>query len=80
MFGGGPGGNQPMFGAGPVIPEMHFSSKHNALYLYLSRLVRPVWLRTVVAVSNNRNEPVSSSVSSDELSWITAQLLDLKVS
>jgi nuclear pore complex protein Nup155 len=74
---GGPAGNQSMYGAGPVIPEMHFSSKHNALYLYLSRLVRPVWLRTVVMMAS-REDPVSSSVSSDELGWIMAQLLDLK--
>lgn len=77
---GPPGGsavNQSMYGSGPVVPEMHFSSKHNALYLYLSRLVRPVWLRTVVAMTS-RDDPVASSVSSDELGWIMAQLLDLK--
>jgi hypothetical protein len=57
---------------------MHFSSKHNALYLYLARLVRPVWLRTVVALTG-RDDPMASSVSSDELGWIMAQLQDLKV-
>jgi nuclear pore complex protein Nup155 len=69
--------NQSMYGGGPVVPEMHFSSKHNALYLYLSRLVRPVWLRTVVTMTS-RDDPVASSVTSDELGWIMAQLLDLK--
>ena len=76
MF-GSQGVNQPMYGSGPVIPEMHFSIKHNALYLYLSRLVRPVWLRTVVTMSG-RDEPISSSVTSDELGWILAQLQDMK--
>jgi len=74
---GGPAVNQSMYAGGPVVPEMHFSSKHNALYLYLSRLVRPVWLRTVVTMTS-RDDPVTSSVSSDELGWIMAQLLDLK--
>lgn len=69
--------NQSMFG-GPVVPEMQFSSKHNALYLYLSRLVRPVWLRIVVTNSSNRDDPFRSSVTSDELGWIMAQLLDFK--
>ena len=74
MF-GTPAGPQSMYGGG--VPEMHFSSKHNSLYLYLSRLVRPVWLRTVVTMAN-RDDPVSSSVTSDELGWIMSQLLDLK--
>ena len=78
IYGGQQQVNQSLYGAAPVIPEMLFSSKHNALYLYLSRLVRPVWLRTVVAMTG-KDEPVSSSVSSEELGWIMAQLQDLKV-
>ena len=28
--------------------QVTFSGKHNGLYLYFSRLVRPVWLKTLV--------------------------------
>jgi len=68
---------QGMFG-GPVVPELQHSVKHNALYLYLSRLIRPVWLRPVVLNASQRDAPFESSVSSDELGWIMAQLQDFK--
>ena len=28
--------------------EVYFSAKHNGLYLYFSRLVRPIWLATLI--------------------------------
>ncbi len=62
-----------------VMPEMHFSGKHNGLYLYFSRLVRPLWHRTLVVPSSaNANVPLNSSVTAEEVDWIMIQLLDLK--
>ena len=42
---------QSIFGVAPpppIIPEMQYSGKHNGLYLYFSRLIRPFWLKTLV--------------------------------
>ena len=65
----------------PVIPEMHFSARHNGLYLFFSRLIRPVWLATLVtpARADAAGQQLSSNVSSGEAEWIMAQLNDLKV-
>ena len=59
--GGGPavvGGGQP-----PLPPDVQFSSKHNGLYLYFSRLVRPLWTAAVVKMQNNNKEPLESTVN-----------------
>ncbi|CAB4057771.1 NUP155 [Lepeophtheirus salmonis] len=37
---------QQQFGS-PVMPEIQYSGKHNGLYLYFSRIIRPVWLNAV---------------------------------
>jgi nuclear pore complex protein Nup155 len=63
------------FGGGGM-PEMHFSFKHNGLYLFFSRLVRPVWLTTLV-IPGNKETPLASTVDAEELDWIMAQLFDL---
>ena len=55
-----------------------FSGKHNGLYLYFSRLVRPVWLKTLVLPTSSKDIPMTSSVASEEIDWINAKLLELK--
>ena len=60
-------------------PEMHFSGRHNGLYLYFSRLLRPLWHRTlVIPGSTQEQKPLTSSVSPEEVEWIVIQLLDLR--
>ena len=60
-------------------PEMHFSGRHNGLYLYLSRLLRPLWHRTlVIPGSPHDQKPLVSSVAPEEVEWIVVQLLDLR--
>lgn len=42
---------QSIFGVAPppqIVPEIQYSGKHNGLYLYFSRLIRPFWLKTLV--------------------------------
>ena len=55
---------------------MHFSFKHNGLYLYFSRLVRPVWLATLV-VPGTKDCPLTSTVHPEEIDWIMTKLNDL---
>ncbi len=50
----------------PMIPEMHFSAKHNGLYLYLSRLLRPVWLSTLVT-PGSKDVILSTTVEPEEV-------------
>ena len=57
--------------------QVTFSGKHNGLYLYFSRLVRPVWLKTLVAPSP-RGAQLESSVSGEEVDWINSKLMELK--
>lgn len=51
-------------------PELQFSHRHNGLYLYISRLLRPVWSQPLL--SGN-----CSSISGSELSAIMSQLHNL---
>lgn len=62
--------------------EVYFSAKHNGLYLYFSRLVRPIWLATLVVPGPKSSDPkqppqLASSVRGDEIDWIMTQLNDL---
>ena len=38
----------------PIVPEIQYSGKHNGLYLYFSRLIRPFWLKTLVAPTGEK--------------------------
>ena len=48
---------QSIFGVAappPIAPEIQYSGKHNGLYLYFSRLIRPFWLKTLVAPTGDK--------------------------
>ena len=68
---------QSLYGGSVMTPEMHFSGKHNGLYLYFSRLLRPIWHRTLLVPSNaGANTQLISSVRYDynvSLTFITTQ-------
>ena len=53
---------QSLYGGSVMTPEMHFSGKHNGIYLYFSRLLRPIWHRTLLVPSSSANTPLISSV------------------
>jgi len=58
-----------------------FSGKHNGLYLYFARLVRPVWLKALVvptATAGGKEATLASSVTSEEIDWVNSKLLELK--
>jgi len=56
-------------------PEVQFSPRHNGLYLYLSRLLRPVWAAPLL--SGPPDTP-QSALSLPQLSALMSQLHDLR--
>ena len=56
--------------------EVQFSGRHNGLYLYLGRLLRPVW--AVPLVCGPADQP-ASQVSGPELEFIVGQLHELRL-
>jgi len=56
-------------------PEIQFSARHNGLYLYLSRLLRPVWGASLLTGSNEKPQ---SAISLPQLSALMAQMHDLR--
>ena len=67
QFGSPYHGHQPQ-------PEIQFSARHNGLYLYLSRLLRPVWGFPLV---HGSEASPTSSLGAAELEAVMAQLHDL---
>ncbi|XP_040579145.2 nuclear pore complex protein Nup155 isoform X2 [Lepeophtheirus salmonis] len=63
---------QQQFGS-PVMPEIQYSGKHNGLYLYFSRIIRPVWLNAV-AIKEKDSNYLKALLESNELDWIIHQL------
>jgi len=66
-----------------IEPTVQYSSKHNGLYLYFSRLIRPIWNFNVVksqivkTVSGNR-ECLDSSITIEEINYYLDKLSNLK--
>ncbi len=73
---GAPGAAAAAAAAAGAMPEMHYSFKHNGLYLYFSRLVRPVWHASLV-VPGPKDCPLASTVDVEEIDWIMTKLNDL---
>lgn len=56
-----------------------YSAKHNGLYLYIGRILRPLWnTRIVQKVSMNNVQYLVSSVVGDEVAIVAGQLLALR--
>lgn len=66
-----------------IEPTVQYSSKHNGLYLYFSRLIRPIWSFNVVksqivkTVNGNR-ECLLSSIAIEEINIYLDKLSNLK--
>jgi len=56
-------------------PEIQFSPRHNGLYLYLSRLLRPVWAAPLLTGTPDKPQ---SAINLPQLSALMAQLHDLR--
>ena len=57
-------------------PDLQFSPRHNGLYLYLSRLLRPVWTSPLLSPPDSQARPVSV-LSLPQLSALMSSLQDL---
>ena len=64
----GPAGYHPL-------PELQFSARHNGLYLYISRVLRPLWTQPLV--SGPGDKP-TSIVSGTEVEFIISHLQNIK--
>merc|ERR1719193_196125 len=80
MHGGG-GGGASLVGSGAPgayhpLPELQFSPRHNGLYLFISRLLRPIWTQPLLisTPSGGSDTLAKSVVSGAELEFLIAQL------
>ena len=59
--------------------DYQFSGRHNGLYLYLGRILRPVWLMPLARELGKPQQPLLDSlVTSEELLTVLGQLNALK--
>lgn len=68
----------PMGVQAQVASEILFSHRHNGLFLYFSRLVRPVWITPAInpGSGTSKENPMASTVTLEEVEWIMTQLRD----
>lgn len=58
---------------------MQYSHRHNGLYLYVGRIVRPVWnMRVITRATLNKVQFLCSSVSQDDCMWVLGHLQTLR--
>ncbi|KAK1121340.1 hypothetical protein K0M31_010636 [Melipona bicolor] len=70
----------------PHVPVGHstdslqqFSAKHNGLYLYVGRILRPIWnMRCIKQEVINNKTQISSTISARQVSWILSLLQALR--
>lgn len=78
-----PGMHQQQTAQQIIEPTVQFSSKHNGLYLYFSRLIRPIWSFNVVKsqivkTSEGNRECLLSSIAIEEINLYLDKLSNLK--
>lgn len=61
--------------------QYQFSSKHNGLYLYVARILRPIWnLRCVEKMTfDGKRFYLTSTLNSEECAWILCHLTSLRI-
>ncbi|KAJ1526290.1 hypothetical protein ONE63_009443 [Megalurothrips usitatus] len=59
---------------------MTYSAKHNGLYLYVSRILRPIWSQKVTQriTADNRKNFLVSAVSGEDCVWVLSHLHALR--
>ncbi|XP_008546864.1 nuclear pore complex protein Nup155 [Microplitis demolitor] len=62
------------------IRHQEFSAKHEGLYLYIGRILRPIWsIRCIkIDTSNCNKTQITSSISSIQVGWILGHLQALR--
>ncbi|CAK9797720.1 Nuclear pore complex protein Nup154 [Anthophora quadrimaculata] len=61
------------------ISLQQFSAKHNGLYLYVGRILRPIWnMRCIKQEIVNNKIQISSTISTRQVSWILSLLQALR--
>ncbi|XP_071869599.1 nuclear pore complex protein Nup154 [Bombus fervidus] len=61
------------------ISLQQFSAKHNGLYLYVGRILRPIWnMRCIKQEVINNKTQISSTISTRQVSWILSLLQALR--
>ncbi|XP_053970658.1 nuclear pore complex protein Nup154 [Hylaeus anthracinus] len=60
------------------IPLQQFSAKHNGLYLYVGRILRPIWNMRCIKQEVNNKPQISSTISAEQVTWILGLLQALK--
>ncbi|XP_043796299.1 nuclear pore complex protein Nup154 isoform X2 [Apis laboriosa] len=61
------------------ISLQQFSAKHNGLYLYVGRILRPIWnMRCIKQEIVNNKTQISSTISTRQVSWILSLLQALR--
>lgn len=63
----------------PSQPDAMFSSKHNGLYLFVSRILRPIWnCRVVVQKTSEFGSQLNSSVTLEEITTVCGHLQSVR--
>jgi nuclear pore complex protein Nup155 len=74
-----PQSNTMLAGGGGEATDYQFSGRHNGLYLYFGRILRPVWLMPLARDVGKPQQPLLDSVvTSEELLTVLGQLNGLK--
>lgn len=74
--------NDPYIASPPNAPQIHYSNKRNGVYLYFSRIIRPIWnLKTVspqqTLTTEGQKEFLISNISLNEIKLYETRLTDL---
>ncbi|XP_077271412.1 nuclear pore complex protein Nup154 isoform X2 [Temnothorax americanus] len=57
----------------------HFSAKHSGLYLYVGRILRPIWnVRCIKQETISNKNVISSTVPATQIAWILSHLQALR--
>ncbi|XP_011350489.1 nuclear pore complex protein Nup155 isoform X2 [Ooceraea biroi] len=66
-------------GLGTDLALQHFSAKHNGLYLYVGRILRPIWnVRCIKQEIISNKSVISSTVPAAQIAWILGHLQALR--
>lgn len=66
-------------GANADLALQQFSAKHGGLYLYIGRILRPIWnLRCIKQEGTNSKAQIMSTVNALQIGWILGHLQALR--
>jgi nuclear pore complex protein Nup155 len=73
------GSQQPQVGSNADAALQQFSAKHGSLYLYIGRILRPIWnIRCIKQECANGKSHVLSTVNAIQVGWILGHLQALR--